>query len=267
MSTATITLRSTSSSSGLANAVRSEWTKLWTVRSSWLNIVSAAALTTLLGLQYGLSLAYDNTHLAPGRSAEQMAIGAFGISAVTIVQVVVAAFALLTVTSEYATGSIRSTLQWTPVRRNVALAKAIVVAPVLFAYGLLLGGIAAVAGGITAGSWADWGPGELVVDLLSIGFYLTTAGLFCVGIAWVIRSTAGTLTPAFLLLLVVPMMLTQSALRPLVWIGALLPGGAGQNFMTGTTDQLSPTLSAIVLIGWAVLGLALDTRVLTRRDA
>ena len=86
MSTATITLRSTSSSSGLANAVRSEWTKLWTVRSSWLNIVSAAALTTLLGLQYGLSLAYDNTHLAPGRSAEQMAIGGFGISAVTIVQ-------------------------------------------------------------------------------------------------------------------------------------------------------------------------------------
>jgi hypothetical protein len=55
-------------------------------------------------------------------------------------------------TSEYATGSIRSTLQWTPVRRDVVLAKAIVLAPVLFGYGLLLGGIAALAGGITAGS-------------------------------------------------------------------------------------------------------------------
>lgn len=154
MSTATVTLRSRSgsTSSGLTNAVRSEWTKLGTVRSSWLNIVSAAALTALLGIQYGFSLAYDNTHLGPGQSAEQMAIGEFGISAVTIVQVVVAAFALLTVTSEYATGSIRSTLQWTPVRRNVVLAKAIVLAPVLFGYGLLLGGIAAVAGGTTASS-------------------------------------------------------------------------------------------------------------------
>jgi ABC-2 type transport system permease protein len=108
VSTATVTLRSRSgsTSSGLTNAVRSEWTKLRTVRSSWLNIVSAAALTTLLGTQYGFSLAYDNTHLGPGQSAEQMAIGEFGISAVTIVQVVVAAFALLTVTWGVGNGSV-----------------------------------------------------------------------------------------------------------------------------------------------------------------
>ena len=28
----------------------SEWTKLWTVRSSWLNIAAAVVLTTLLGV-------------------------------------------------------------------------------------------------------------------------------------------------------------------------------------------------------------------------
>jgi phosphoglycerol transferase MdoB-like AlkP superfamily enzyme len=100
------------------NAVASEWTKLWTVRSSWLNIVAAVLLTTLLGTQYGFSLAYDNTHLQPGDLAENQAVGDFGSSVILIVQVVVAAFALLTVTSEYATGSIRSTLQWTPVRRT-----------------------------------------------------------------------------------------------------------------------------------------------------
>ena len=126
------------------NAVGSEWTKLWTVRSSWLNIAAAVLLTTLLGVQYGL---------------------------------------------------------------------------------------------------------------------------FTAGIAWVVRSTAGTLTAAFLLLLVVPLMLSQSSLRPLIWIGALLPGGAGQNYLTGTTDPISPTLSAIVLVAWAVGGLALGTRVLSRRDA
>ncbi|MEV5968052.1 ABC transporter permease [Kribbella sp. NPDC051952] len=249
------------------NAVRSEWTKLWTVRSSWFNIVGAVGLAGLLGLQYGFSTAYDNTHLEPGEIAKQQAVGDIGSSVILIVQVVVAAFALLTVTSEYATGSIRSTLQWTPVRRNVVLAKAAVLAPVLFVYGLLLAGISAAAGGLAAGSWADWSAGELVVDLLSVGFYVTLAGLFTAGIAWVVRSTAGTLTVAFLLLLIVPLMLSQSSLRPLVWIAALLPGGAGQNYLTGATDPLSPTLSAVVLLLWAAGGLVLGSRVLARLDA
>ncbi|RZT17581.1 ABC-2 family transporter [Kribbella sp. VKM Ac-2569] len=253
--------------SGLSNAVRSEWTKLWSVRSSWLNIVAAVVLSTLLGMQYGWGLAYDNTHLGPGEVAEQQPIGHFGASAMLIVQVVIAAFALLTVTSEYATGSIRSTLQWTPVRRDVVLAKAAVLAPVLFVYGIAMAALASVAGGLTAGSWADWNLTDLVVDLLSVGFYATAAGLFSSGVAWVVRSTAGTLTVAFLLLLVVPLMLGQASLRALVWTAALLPGGAGQNFLTGATDPLSPTLSAAILIAWAAGALVLGAIVLKRRDA
>ncbi|WP_350276509.1 ABC transporter permease [Kribbella sp. HUAS MG21] len=264
MSTAILPART---GSGLSNAVRSEWTKLWSVRSSWLNIVAAVVLSTLLGMQYGWGLAYDNTHLGPGEVAEQQPIGQFGASVMLIVQVVIAAFALLTVTSEYATGSIRSTLQWTPVRRDVVLAKAVVLAPVLFVYGVLAGAIASVAGGLTAGSWADWNVADLVVDLLSIGFYATAAGLLSAGIAWVVRSTAGTLTVAFLLLLVLPLMLGQASPRALVWTAAVLPGGAGQNFLTGATDPVAPAVSAAILVAWAAAGLALGNRVLNHRDA
>ena len=262
MSTAVVTL-----GTGLSDAVRSEWTKLWTVRSSWLNLAAALVLTALLGLQFGFNLAYTSTHLEPGEVAHTQPAGEFGASVIMIVQVVVAAFALLTVTSEYATGSIRSTLQWTPVRRNVVLAKAIVLAPVLFVYGLVVAGVSAVVGGLAAGSWADWTASALVVDLLSVAFYATTAGLFSAGIAWVVRSTAGTLTVAFLLLMVVPLMLGQSSIRALVWVAALLPGGAGQNYLTGTTNPLSPTVSALVLVVWAGAGLMVGTRVLTQRDA
>lgn len=267
MTTATITLGQRSSRGGLAGAISSEWTKVWSVRSSWLNIVAAALLTALLGVQFGFSTAYDNTHLQPGDVAEKAAVGDVGISATIIVQVVVAAFALLQVTSEYSTGSIRSTLQWTPVRRNVVLGKAIVLGPVLFVYGLLLGAIAAVSGGLAMGEWADWDVAGLVGDLVSIAAYLTLGGLFTLGIAFVIRSTAGTLTAAFLLLLVVPMMLGQSSLHALVWLAALLPGGAGQNFLSGSTDPLSPTISFIVLVAWAVGGLAFGLKILQRRDA
>jgi ABC-2 type transport system permease protein len=264
MSTAAVSL---GAGNGLGNAVRAEWTKLWTVRSTATNLVAAAVLATLLGMQYGWGLAYDNTHLEPGEVAERQPIGAFGDSAMLIVQVIIAAFALLPVTSEYATGSIRSTLQWVPVRRYVVVAKAAVLTPVLFGYGVVVAGLASVAGGVTAGSWADWGAAAFVGDLLSVGFYAVVAGLFSTGIAWVIRSTAGTLTVSFLLLLVAPLMLAQSSLRALVWSAALLPGGAGQNLLSGATDPLAPAAGAVVLIAWAVGGLALGATVLRRRDA
>jgi ABC-type transport system involved in multi-copper enzyme maturation permease subunit len=265
MSAATPTVQHRST--GLIQAAASEWTKLWTVRSSWLNIIGGALLTGLLGIQFGFSTAYENTHLAEGQLAEKAAVGSVGISAVIVVQVVLAAFAMLPVTSEYATGSIRASLQWAPVRRNVVLGKALVLAPVLFAYGLLLAAIAAVSGGLAMGEWANWDLATLVVDLVSIAGYLTLAGLFTAGIAFIIRSTAGTLTAAFLLLLVLPMMLGQSSIKALQWLAVLLPGGAGQNFLSGETDLLSPTLSFVVLVLWAGGGLLAGMRILQRRDA
>ena len=265
MSTATITVHQRST--GLPGAIASEWTKLWTVRSSWLNLVAGAALTVLLGIQFGFSTAYENTHQPPGAEAPgQAAVGGLGVSVVLILQVVVAAFAMLPVTSEYSSGSIRSTVQWTPVRRDVVLAKAAVLTPVLFLYGLMIGLLAAVSGGLAMGHWADWDAATLAVDLLSIAAYLALAGLFTAGIAFLIRSTAGTLTAAFLLLMMIPLMLGQSSIRALVWFAALLPGGAGQNFLSGSTDPLSPTLSLVVLVLWAVGGLWAGTKVLMRRD-
>jgi hypothetical protein len=265
MSTATITVQQRSS--GLAGAIASEWTKLWTVRSTWLNLVAGSGLTVLLGIQFGFSTAYDNSHRPPGDIPGQSAVGGVGVSAVLIMQIVVAAFAMLTVTSEYSSGSIRSTLQWVPVRRNVVLAKAIVLAPVLFGYGLVIGLLAAISGGFAMGHWADWTPHTLVIDLLSIATYLTLAGLFTAGIAFLIRSTAGTLTAAFLPLMMIPLMLAQSSIRALVWLAALLPGGAGQNFLSGSTDPLPPSLSLVVLALWAAAGLWIGVKVLARRDA
>ncbi|ADB32419.1 hypothetical protein Kfla_3359 [Kribbella flavida DSM 17836] len=268
MSTATITVNQTSRLGGLRGAMSAEWTKLWSVRSTWLNVVGAVLLTGLLGLQLGFSAAYERDNPAPGSVPELSEVGGMAIATLMIVQVVIAAFAMLPVTSEYATGSIRSTLQWTPVRRDVVLGKALVLAPVLFVYGALLGLVAAVGAGLAAGRWADWTASVLVQDLLSIGVYAVLAGLFTTGIAFIIRNTAGTLTAAFLLLMVVPMMLGQSSIRALQWLGVLLPGGAGQGFLSDSEGALlSPTLSVVVLAAWAVGGLAAGLRVLQRRDA
>jgi ABC-2 type transport system permease protein len=268
MSTATVTVDHRSTPGGLRGSMAAEWTKLWSVRSSWLNVIGAIALTGLLGLQLGFSAAYERDNPAPDRlPAPPAEVGAMAIGALMIVQVVIAAFAMVPVTSEYATGSIRSTLQWTPVRRDVLLGKALVLAPVLFVYGALLGLVAAIGAGLAAGRWSDWTASALVTDLAKIGVYSLLAGLFTAGIAFLIRNTAGTLTVAFLLLLVVPLMLGQSSIRALQWLAGLLPGGAGEAFLSGSSDLMSPTLSFAVLVAWAIGGLALGLRVLQRHDA
>jgi len=252
---------------GLAGAVASEWTKLWSVRAVPYNLISAAVLMALLGVQFGFNTAYENTHLKRGETASLMSVGDVAISATLVVQVVVAAMAMLVITAEYATGSIRATLQWTPVRRNVLLAKAIVVAPLMFLTGLGLGMIGAVAGRFALGKWALVDLSDVAVDLLAIAGYLTLAGLFTLGLGVVIRSTAGTLTASFLLLLVIPIMLSESGFTLSVWIAAFLPGGAGQNLMTGSTDPLPPAVSLAVLITWAAATLYLAARTLHHRDA
>ena len=141
----------------------------------------------------------------------------FGASAMLIVQVVIAAFAMLPVTSEYATGSIRSTLQWTPVRRDVVLAKAAVLAPVLFVYGIAMVGARFCGQAVWRWLLGRLGRDRPRLDLLSVASTRPLAGLFTAGIAFLIRSTAGTLTAAFLLLLVVPLMLGQASFAP--WCG------------------------------------------------
>src|SRR3954466_3584102 len=101
----------------LADLVRSEWTKLWSVRSTyWALLAIAAAL---------ISLAAVFAATGPAPPAEP---AAYGLSGFFQAQLGAAALGALAITSEYATGSIRATLTATPQRVAVLGAKTIVVA-------------------------------------------------------------------------------------------------------------------------------------------
>lgn len=265
MSAAVVTART--ANGRLPGAIRSEWTKLWSVRSTWWYLAGALALTALISLQLGLSTDYQNTHLEPGAEPSRVMAGDLAVTSILMVQVVVAAMAMLTITSEYSTDSIRSTLQWTPVRRHVLLAKGAVIVPVTFVLGLVVGAVGVIVARLSSGRWGYLDRPAVAVDLLAIATYLALVSLFTIGAGAVIRSAVGTLTTVFLLLLVVPMMIGQSGFRIGVWIAALLPGGAGNNFLTGVTDPLSPTLSLLLVAGWALGAMVAGIRTLTARDA
>src|SRR5882757_10499399 len=101
--------------------LRSEWAKLWSLRSTWITLAVGLVLTVLFGLisaaswsptgrSHGLGDASDAVQLAlGGMNLTQLAIGVLGV--------------LLTA-GEYATGMIRSTLTAVPKRLPVLWSKA-----------------------------------------------------------------------------------------------------------------------------------------------
>src|SRR5690348_1103845 len=173
----------------LGNVVRSEWTKIWSVRSTvWtllIGVVSTVGFAMLASWGTTSSLAKmsaaDRATLDPTNIA--MAGVAFG-------QLAIAVLGVLVVTSEYSTGAMRTTFTSVPARLRVLAAKGIVFAV-----------IAAIVGTISAFGaffaampiWANHGlathlgdPGVLRA-VLGGGLFMLAAGMFGFALGAIIR--------------------------------------------------------------------------------
>ena len=116
--------------------VRSEWTKLASLRGTALKLALAfllsVGLTALLALMIGAT--WDDASPAARAEHDPTGIGLFGSTFSMIVFAVLGATA---VTSEYSSGMIRLTLTATPRRGRVLAAKAAVVGAVTLVVGLV----------------------------------------------------------------------------------------------------------------------------------
>ncbi|OXM64795.1 ABC transporter permease [Amycolatopsis vastitatis] len=251
---------------GLSGAVAAEWTKFWSVRATWWCLATGAALMLGYGTLSGIAQRYGDRP----EGAHTIALG----GGFYLTQFAVIALATLFVTSEYAGGGIRSTLLWTPVRSRVVVAKAAVLLPVLFAYGVLL----ACAGMALAGAVKD---GHGLPTSLEAGFttasgmggYFALLGLLCTGTGWALRSAAGTLVSVIVLLVPLPLIVASLGLPEAV---PYFPGIAGVNAMvetgqpnpiTMTPAPYAPWVGLAICAAWAAAALLAGTAVLRRRDA
>lgn len=255
---------------GPTTAVASEWTKLWSVRSTWWSLLGALVLVLLMAASMGIDASYPPEGVP--RAEAKLAVQDASAMGMMLAQFALITLATLTVTSEFATGSMLSTLQWDPRRGRVLAAKLVVITPLVFvaAAGMML--LGALAADLAAGDY-----GSLVIsDVLEVsartGLYVALAAALSAGIGFALRSTAGTLTSVFLLLLMLPMILGQLDVPVVSTIGEYLPGAAGMHFassaqMIGLGDlPYSSTGGLVVLIAWTVGAAALGHGVLRRRD-
>lgn len=255
---------------GPTTAIASEWTKLWSVRSTWWSLVGALVLVLLMALSMGLDASYPPEGVP--RAEAMLAVQDASALGMTLAQFALITLATLTVTSEFATGSMLSTLQWDPRRGRVLLAKLAVVAPVVFVAATGMMFVGALVADLSAGDYGHLVVSEVMETSLRTGVYVALAAVIASGIGCVLRSAAGTLTAIFLLLMLLPMILGQLDIPVVSTVGEFLPGAAGMHFASSAAMielgelPYSPAEGLIILIGWAVGAAALGHVALRRRD-
>lgn len=161
----------------VAAVTNAERIKLTTVRSPLWSAVAVAVLSLgTAALQR--ATAYEYQQMTPPTAA--LGVAVFGVPVLMVV-------AATTVTGEYRTGMVRTTFLASPDRTLVLIAKAVVAA--LFCGGIaaimVLGSIVVAAAEITAGAWRT---------TAAIALYAGLAAVLGVGVAALLRHTAGAVT-------------------------------------------------------------------------
>src|SRR5664279_5518534 len=110
-----------------AAAVRSEWTKFFSVRSTMWALISTFVFTVGFAalISWGVSTSYGQMSVQDRASFDATGTSLVGL---TFSQLVIAVLGVLMISTEYSTGGIRGTFTAVPRRLRVLLAKAIVLA-------------------------------------------------------------------------------------------------------------------------------------------
>jgi ABC-2 type transport system permease protein len=244
-----------------ARVLRSEWTKLRTQPSAFWALLATAILITGFGILYSLVRETRPPHgPAAVASFDPTAIS---LSGVQLAQIAVGVLGVLLITSEYATGLIRTSLAAVPRRLPVLWGKAALLAAATFAASLPAAFAAFAAGQSILGRQ------HLAVPLSQPGvaravigsaLYLAVAGLLGLGLGALLRSTAGGIAALFGLLFAAQL---AAGFLPGSWaqdVGRYVPATAGQAVTLVRPDPTSlppwTGLGVFCLYAAVLLGLA-----------
>jgi ABC-2 type transport system permease protein len=240
----------------LARSLRAEWTKLRSVRSTYGSLLATVVVTVGVAALFAWAIvAGEESDAATAVDLANIGIafGQFGLLAL----------AALSVTNEFATGGIRTTLAATPSRSAVLAAKAAVVGAVSFAGGFVATALAMLA----AAPILDTGTDDLLGVGARSGAALALTSLVVLGLGTVLRSTAGTITTAVAVLFA-PVIVGGLVSNELVTtVLDYLPADLAGVLSAGSGEPYGPGLAALVLGAWAVAALAAGVLALHRRDS
>jgi len=254
-----------------SDALRSEWIKFRSLRSTWLTL--AGLVVVGLGLPLLSADPAAQSYLT-GTIEEQQDWDPTNRSLLMffIAQLVLGVLAILVVTSEYATGLVQTSLSATPRRHRLLGAKVAVVAAVALVAGqalmfpaFLIGQAGFAAAGVPHATLAD--PRALSA-VVGAGLYLAVIALLAVALGTIIRATAGALATLVAIVLLVPAL---EGMFP-SWLDGLLDvwpalGGAAVIATVPNPDYPHPWSSFAGMVAGVLALLVVAFVLFERRDA
>jgi ABC-2 type transport system permease protein len=261
---------------GLAGTPRSELTKIRSVRSTYWSLL----LVVLAGIAWSVAFCAGEASRWPHMPAQDK-LG-FDPTQSSIVglallgQLVIVVLGTLSITSEYSTGMIRTSLTVMPRRPVLYAAKAAVFTAIALVVSLLTSFAAFFIGQTLLSrthAGATLSQPNVLRAVTVAGLYVAMCGLFSFGLGAILRSTAGAMVAAYGLLFLVPQL---AKALPSQWYADVvrwLPGGDVVNAITSTrTSSLSPNMFSAwgefaVFGAYTVVLLAAGALLFARRDA
>jgi ABC-2 type transport system permease protein len=257
--------------------LRSEWTKLRTVRSTMWSLIATVLAVVGIG---ALATAVTASHWRNAGIVDRVGFDptARSLAGLFLGQIVIGVLGVLAMSAEYGTGTIRATLSAIPNRTLVLACKALVFAVVtLVASEILTFGAFFLGQSLLKGStpYATISQPGVLRAVLGAGLVLTVLGLFALGLATIIRHTAGAIATYVGLLLVLPLILQAFPVSVQHAVIRYMPLVIGEHMAATVPDArdfgggtlLSPWVGFGLLCGYAAAALIVGGILMSRRDA
>jgi ABC-2 type transport system permease protein len=252
-----------------AGTVRSEFTKIRSVRSTYWMLIAMVVVSVGVGALVSFA-ASRNPHGPQFDPTLHSLIGLyFG-------QLLMAAFGVLVISSEYSTGMIRTSLAVMPRRTTLIAAKAVVLAAVSLAVGLITSFASFFIGQVLMSgdhiSTTLGHPGVLRA-VIGGGLFLAACALLGFGLGLLIRHTAGAVCAAVGLLFVLSLVVN---FLPQSWqnhVDKWVPAVAGTVIFSvvpnppGSTPTFAPWTGFAVFLGYAAIAIAAGLYLFRKRNA
>jgi ABC-2 type transport system permease protein len=263
-------LAPTTGRAGFADAVRSEFTKIRSTRSTYWTLLALVVVTVGIGALASAGAA-SHTHgldRATFDATQQSLAGLY------VGQLVIAVLGALTITSEYSTGMIRTSLSVQPRRGTLFAAKALVFAVVSMVTGLVACFASFFIGQAILSSHhlnVTLGDPNVLRAVIGGALFLTACGMLAYGLGAILRHTAGAITAAIGLLFVLSILVN---FLPQSWqnnVDKWMPAIAGAQIWT-TKNQVGSHLFTAwpgfaVLAVYAAVAIVAGLALFRSRDA
>lgn len=257
---------------GFPDLLRSEWTKLTSIRSTTWSLIFMAVVSI------AISITAESVYTSTWSTLDASTRAEFKSDTIGLIlqpgaqfgQVAVCVLGVLLMASEYSTGMIRASMLAAPRRTPILAAKAVVFAALTFVVAELVAFPSFFIGSAITSKHASTSITDPTTlrAVLAFGVFMSLMGLIALAIGTIVRHPAGAISVVLALQFVIPGVISLIPGSLGDHLSALMPANASIMMSSGhnSSDLYSPLEAFGIILAWAAVLLTAAWFSLKRRD-